>query len=39
MYKASIENSGDTKSCVTTRHSSFVLDTDNPGARVTLSDC
>ncbi|NVN99495.1 MAG: OsmC family protein [Geobacteraceae bacterium] len=32
MYKASIENRGDTKSYVTTRHSSFVLDTGGDGA-------
>lgn len=28
MFKASIENRGDTKSYVTTRHGSFVLDTN-----------
>ncbi len=32
MYKASIENRGDSKYHATTRHSSFVLDTGGEGA-------
>lgn len=32
MYKASIENRGDSKSFATTRHASFVLDTEGEGA-------
>jgi uncharacterized OsmC-like protein len=32
MYKASIENRGDTRSYATTRHASFVLDTSGNGA-------
>lgn len=32
MYKASIENKGDSKYYATTRHGSFVLDTEGKGA-------
>jgi uncharacterized OsmC-like protein len=32
MYKASIENKGDSKHYATTRHSTFVLDTEGKGA-------
>ena len=32
MFKASVENRGDTKSYATTRHASFVLDTNGNGA-------
>src|SRR5512143_27905 len=32
MYKASIENKGDSKYYVTTRHAGFVLDTEGNGA-------
>lgn len=32
MYMASIENRGDTRSYATTRHASFVLDTNGNGA-------
>ena len=32
MFKASIENRGDSKYYVTTRHGSFVLDTEGQGA-------
>lgn len=32
MYKATIENRGDSKHYVSTRHSSFVLDTEGNGA-------
>lgn len=32
MYKASVENKGDSKYYATTRHSSFVLDTEGNGA-------
>ena len=32
MYKASIENRGDSRSYVTTRHASFVMDTEGNGA-------
>lgn len=32
MYKAFIENRGDSKSYATTRHSTFVLDTEGKGA-------
>ncbi len=32
MYRATIENRGDSKSYVTTRHATFVLDTQGDGA-------